>query len=314
MVGIHVGPRVGDVATVLLHGAAGSWTTWMPLIAASARSGSPLSDLVLIDLPGWGDSPGPVPSPAVLACVVADVVRAAGYERWVIVGHSLGGVVALDVAARFPDRTLGVGLVSPSGASVRDAVRRPVRGGIRLPMFAGMLLAMRFLRLLGRGAQPLLRFLRRTRMLRLLAAPLFRVPVETWVSDALADEIRPASFVEAATHAADEDLSLWRRIRVPVRSVRGRRDVFARTGDDAFLVHLIPQVHVDVLPDAGHFAHIERPDETLAALSPVLTMSGVTRDPDQAGGVGIQFGLAAGRVESAAAEFALDLDLPPRIR
>ena len=41
------------MATILLHGAAGSWTTWRPLIAAlAAEAGGPVPDLVVPDLPG----------------------------------------------------------------------------------------------------------------------------------------------------------------------------------------------------------------------------------------------------------------------
>lgn len=267
------------VATVLLHGAAGTWTTWLPLLAACDRAGAPLRDLVIPDLPGWGASPGPAPSPAALARAVAEVARAAGYRRWTVVGHSLGGIVALELAARHRAETLAVGLVSPSGAGVRDAVLRPLRGGRRLAPFAGMLLAMRLLRGLGRGAPPLLRALRATGVLRLLAAPLFHSPVDRSVTDALADEIRPASFVAVAEAVPRVDTASWRRIRVPVRSIRGLRDVFARADDDAVLAELVPDLVTTVLPDAGHFAHVERPAATLAALALPLGLA-----PTDAGG------------------------------
>src|SRR5690606_22704174 len=55
----HVDPNaaaLSDTATLLLHGAAGSWTTWLPLIRASQEAGSPLQNVVALDLPGWGES------------------------------------------------------------------------------------------------------------------------------------------------------------------------------------------------------------------------------------------------------------------
>lgn len=248
-------------ATILLHGAAGSWTTWTPLLIASRVRGVEPRNPVAIDLPGWGESPGPVPDPAQLADAIAGVARALGYERWQIIGHSLGGAVALDVAARFADETVAVGLVSPSGAGVRDAVRRPVRGGLRLPGFAGMLLAMRGLRLLGPTAPHLLRGLRAIGMLRALARPLFRDPraIDRSVTDALADEIRPAAFVAAARAARRHDDGGWSAIRCRVRSIRGARDVFARADDGARFAATIPRFCELVLGDAGHFAHVEQP-------------------------------------------------------
>lgn len=259
------------VATVLLHGAAGSWATWAPMIAASDDIGLPLSDIVAIDLPGWGESPGPVPDPADLAVAVAAVARAMGYPRWRVAGHSLGGVIALDVAARFPAETVAVGVVSPSGAGARAVARRPLVGGVRLPWLAGMVVAMRVLRALGPLARPLLRLLRRTGTLRTLARPLFRHPerVDPAVSAALADEIRPAAFLSAARLSRTHDDGVWRRIACPVRSVRGEHDVFVATADARAWARLMRDFDDRVLEDSGHFAHVEQPVETLRALREV---------------------------------------------
>jgi pimeloyl-ACP methyl ester carboxylesterase len=43
-------------ATIFLHGAAGSWTTWTPLLQAADDAGVPIDNPVLLDIPGWGDS------------------------------------------------------------------------------------------------------------------------------------------------------------------------------------------------------------------------------------------------------------------
>ena len=261
---VRVGPKTGPVGTVLLHGAAGSWTTWTPLLRAASGEGAPLPNIVAVDLPGWGESPAPAGGIdiAPLTDAVRQVAEALGYERWVVVGHSLGGAIALDVAARFPDRTDAVLLVSPSGGAVLDAVRRPIHGGAGLPWFAGMLLAMRVLAALGPVAGPLLRGLRRLGALRWLSSPLFAVParVDGSVSAALADEIRPASFVAAARAAARYDESVWRGIRCPVRSVRGARDVFVGPNDGVELAALIPDFQETVVDEAGHFAAVERPE------------------------------------------------------
>ena len=269
---VHAGRRTeGAVATVLLHGAAGSWTTWTPLLTAADRLGIPVDDVIAIDLPGWGESRDVVPSPPDVADAVAAATRALGYPRWQIVGHSLGAVVALDVAARFPTQTVAVGLVSPTGAAVRAAARRPLAGAARLPAFAGMVAAMAILRGLGPLSRPLLRGLRRTGLLRVLSRPLFRHPdrVDRSVSDALADEIRPAAFLAAARAARTHDDDAWRRITAPVRAVRGRHDVFAGRHDSREARRRIPDYRERVLDDSGHFAHVEQAYETLRALREV---------------------------------------------
>lgn len=265
---VHEGREAGGPATLLLHGAAGSWTTWTPLLAASDRSGAPISDVIAIDLPGWGGSAGPVPPLPLLAEAIAAI--ASGADGWRVVGHSLGGFVALDLATRRPDAVRGVGLVSPTGPAVVDAVRRPIRGGAGLPWFAGMLLAMRALTLLPDAGAPLMRRLGRLGLVGPLSAPLFAARPDASIAAALAEEVRPHAFLAATRVAAGYDLRRWRSIRCPVRSVRGGRDVFVGRHDAAGLAALVPDFTDTVLPGAGHFAAIEQPDAVLAALRPAV--------------------------------------------
>lgn len=274
---MRAGERTGGSATILLHGAAGSWTTWTPLLTASALDGAPLSDVIAVDLPGWGESCGldRVHSVADISDSVAMIAHALGYEDWRLVGHSLGGFVALDIAARHPERTLAVTLVSPTGRSVVDAIRRPFRGGAALPGFAGMLLAMRTLALLPDDGRRLLHFFSRRGWMPALTAPLFTTRVHPSVVVAFSDEVRPSAFAAAARLADAYDLRAWSTIRCPVRAVRGARDVFAGPADAAAFIALVPGFHETRLRDAGHFAHIERPDAVLDAVSAV---AGVGRD------------------------------------
>ncbi|WP_233551492.1 alpha/beta fold hydrolase [Amnibacterium setariae] len=261
------GPAAGP-ATVLVHGAAGSWRGWLPLLRTAARRGRPLLGVVAVDLSGWGESPDPS-RPLDLAGAaeaVGAVARAAGAERWIVVGHSLGGLVALAVADREPARTAGVLLVSPTGPAVLAAIRRPLVGGARLPWFAGMLLAMRVLTALPGGGRPLLRALGRAGTLGALAAPLFadRRAVDRSVLEAFGDETRPAAFAAAARAAAGLDLARL-SIVCPVRSVRGTRDVFVGRRDAAAFARF-PGFAERVVPGAGHFALAERPEAVLAEL------------------------------------------------
>jgi pimeloyl-ACP methyl ester carboxylesterase len=275
---VRAGRRAGGPATLLLHGAAGSWTTWIPLIEASDRLGRPLADVVAIDLPGWGESVADTRGVGVqqMTAAVAEVVLARGYGSWRVIGHSLGGLIALDLASRHPERTISVGLVSPSGPAVIDAIRRPWRGGRRLPWFAGMLLAMRLFAPLGRAGRVLATALHRLGVLTLLAAPLFaaRGALDPSVFEALAREVRPGAFADAARAAARYDLRAWGGIHAPVRAVRGARDVFVGADDRAALARLIPDYREHTIVGAGHFAAIERPEIVLDALLPASVVRG----------------------------------------
>ena len=267
---VRAGRRTGDAALILVHGAAGSWTTWTPLIAYADAHGAPLTDLVIPDLAGWGESPAPAWATTGIedySASLGEIARSLGYRRWRVVGHSLGGFLALDLAARESEATESVVLVSPTGPAVVGAIRRPVRGGIRLPWFAGMLVAMRILRLLGSVA--LVRILRRLGMLGLLSAPLFahREVIDASVSDAFADEIRPLAFVHAARAAAAYDLRTFAGITCPVRSVRGQHDVFSSDADGSWFARTIADFREQRVPDAGHFAAIETPGLVLQAMA-----------------------------------------------
>lgn len=268
---VRAGRRADGPATILLHGAAGSWTTWTPLLAAADAASAPLTDVVAPDLPGWGDS-GTLPrrtEVGAMSDAVVEIARSLGYTRWRVVGHSLGGVLALDLAARYPRETLAVVLVSPSGAGVVDALRRPLRGGARVPGFAGMLLTMRVLAGLGAAGRAFVRALDRVGALRAVAAPLFARPrsVHRSVIAAFAAELRPRAFVRAAAAARAYDLDTWRRITCPVVAVRGTSDVFAGAADTAGFASRVGGYREVRLDDAGHFAHVERPDAVLAAIS-----------------------------------------------
>ncbi|MDN3496500.1 alpha/beta hydrolase [Planococcus sp. APC 4015] len=265
-VAVVAGRRTGGVATILLHGAAGSWTTWTPLLAASD-----LDDVIAPDLPGWGESGGHegVRSVEDLSDAVVEVAAALGHDRWHLVGHSLGGFVALDIAARYAQQTLGVTLVSPTGASVVDAIRRPIRGGLVVPGFAGMLLAMRALARFGTGGLRIIRLLDRCGWMPALTAPLFAGPAHPSVVAAFAGEVRPAAFARAAQLASRYDTQAWTGIRCTVRAVGGARDVFADDTDAAAFGALIADFGSVRLPGAGHFAHVEQPRTVLAAMAEV---------------------------------------------
>jgi pimeloyl-ACP methyl ester carboxylesterase len=272
---VRHGRRAGPAATILLHGAAGSWTTWTPFIRAADLAGAhPLADLIVPDLPGWGDSPAPDDDAAAgiesLAAAVAQIARTLGYERWRVVGHSLGGFVALELAASQPDRTTEVGLVSATTYSVIDSASHPLTRFGALPGFTALLGVMRTLAKLPTGGLGLVNATHRLGLLRALVAPLFGNPTRIDPSVvALATETRPRSFALAADRAARYDADgSWARILCPVRSVHGDRDVFVAVEDDQRLHARLADFTVTVLAGTGHFAHIERPEATVRHIWP----------------------------------------------
>jgi pimeloyl-ACP methyl ester carboxylesterase len=269
----HAPRRSSDTATVLLHGAAGSWTTWTPLIRTAREAGVPFADVVAIDLPGWGGSALDADDDQATVDAIADAVRLVvdglGYARWRLVGHSMGGFIALHLAARHPDRAVSVELVSPTTYSVIASVAHPVRAFRVIPGFTMMLGVMRALRRLGRVGTALIRGTGRVGLMRAVALPLFAHggSVRRSIVDAIATEARPRAFSLAAEVTRGYDAcGLWSGIRCPVVAVRGDDDVFVSPRDLGLLARTVPGLRSSVIRDAGHFAHVERPAETLRAL------------------------------------------------
>ena len=86
---------------VLIHGITENWRSWEPLLAPLAAAHT----VVAMDLRGHGgSSPGQGYDTGSMAGDVHEVVDALGLDRPLVVGHSLGGVVATAFAATFPCR------------------------------------------------------------------------------------------------------------------------------------------------------------------------------------------------------------------
>ena len=272
----HPAVRRAQIATVFLHGAAGSWTTWTPLLLAAHADGIDLGETVLLDLPGWGDATlsgtndeGGDQTVLAISSLVRDVVLRLGYSEWRLIGHSLGGFVALHMAATWPERTRDVGLVSGTTFSVMRAVEHPVSRFRELPGFVMLWRVMQALAVFGAAGRALVRGVDRVGLLRLAVAPLFRhwTRIPRSQIEALAHELRPRSFSVAARATRGYPAeTLWGAISCPVHALKGDRDVFVSPTDLQQLRRLLPQTAGTVIADCGHYGPVERPHEVLAAL------------------------------------------------
>jgi pimeloyl-ACP methyl ester carboxylesterase len=105
---------------VLVHGGfhdARCWERLIPLLSLPALA---------VDLPGRGSRPAPMEEVTLEACVrsVIEDLERSGFERAILVGHSLGGATVPVVAARSPERlahfVLLSTLVAPDGGAIVD--------------------------------------------------------------------------------------------------------------------------------------------------------------------------------------------------
>ena len=103
----------GAPVLLLVHGLTSSSATWDPVIPALAEHAL----VVAPDLLGHGrsDKPADDYSLGALASLLRDLLERLGHDRATVVGHSLGGGVALQFAYQFPDHCERLVLVSSGG-------------------------------------------------------------------------------------------------------------------------------------------------------------------------------------------------------
>lgn len=131
----------GGVPVVLVHGLGGSAEHWRPQLDHLRAERRALA----IELRGHGGSEPPDDGAFGIERFAADVAAAVdelGIDRFVLAGHSLGGSVAVEYAARHPERVAALLLVDPSGDQTRapraetdaflETVRADTPGEMRL--------------------------------------------------------------------------------------------------------------------------------------------------------------------------------------
>jgi pimeloyl-ACP methyl ester carboxylesterase len=119
---------------VLIHGITGSSATWADVMPALGERYT----VVAPDLLGHGQSAKPIGdySLGAYASGIRDLLGALGHERVTVVGHSLGGGVAMQFAYQFPERCERLVLVSSGGlgSEVHGLLRAATLPGSELVM------------------------------------------------------------------------------------------------------------------------------------------------------------------------------------
>ena len=242
---------------VLVHGVGGCWQWWLenlPELGLSSR-------VIAVDLPGFGDSE-PLPSPGEMSSHVetlAALLDQLELDRVVLVGHSLGGLIAMMFAIQHPNRLDG--LVSVCGGGI-------VIGRRRLDAIVkGFLL---FNGLFSRTPRLVRALALRPRLRRLMFEPFTGHP-ET-LSAALAAQILPRM---AAPGFADAVVSGARMaseidpvgIATPTLLIWGERDPILPVARARELAGRMPQARLIALDGVGHCPMFESRDVFNAALS-----------------------------------------------
>lgn len=126
---IYTGGRAADAAqpsVVFLHGAQHDHSVWALQSRYFAHHGF---NVLAVDLPGHSRSDGPaLPTIDALAAWLAALLDTLGVAKATLVGHSMGSLIALDFAGRYPARTRALALLATAvPMPVSDALLEAAR-------------------------------------------------------------------------------------------------------------------------------------------------------------------------------------------
>lgn len=248
---LHLVDEGSGTPVVLLHAYPCDHSMWdaqaADLVAAGYR-------VVRPDLPGFGDSPSLTVEPGLgaFADAVFDALDGCRVSRFVLVGLSMGGYVAMEMLRQQPDRVLALGLVdTKAGADSPEAVQTRLATAQRAETdgsLAGLAQGM-----LG-GLLGTTTLAERPEVVERTAAFIVAASGAgaAWAMRAMA--ARPDS---AATLAGFDR---------PGLVVMGEEDALSSRAEHELMAAALPQGRLVTIEASGHLSAIERPEHVSAAL------------------------------------------------
>jgi pimeloyl-ACP methyl ester carboxylesterase len=266
--GRESGYLVGGEGPVLLliHGMAGTCENWRDVIEPLARHHT----VIAPDLPGHGLSAGGSGDYSLgnLASGLRDLLLVLGHERATIVGHSLGGGIAMQFSYQFPEMVERLVLVSSGGLGleVSPVLRAAALPGADLFIAATATTGQKIGGAIGRG------------LLKIGMKPAADVAEVARGYGSLAEPDRRKAFLatlRSVVGTEGQRVSAADRFylaeEVPVLIVWGARDpiIPASHGEDAH--RALPGSELEIFDGVGHLPQVEQPSRFITVLEDFLS-------------------------------------------
>jgi pimeloyl-ACP methyl ester carboxylesterase len=234
-------------AVVMLHGAGFDHSTWALHSRWFAHHGF---SVLVPDLPGHGRTPGPaLRSISEMADWVAALLQSAKTGKAHLVGHSMGSLIALETAARHPQRVSALTLIGTASAmTVGPDLLRAAEANDHAAIDMVSIWGLGFKAELGGSLAP-----------GLWMHGGAQRTLERCAPGVLFSDL-------AACNAYQNALAAAATVKVPTTLILGERDLMTPAKAGKTLAAAIAHSRTVILPGAGHMMMTERPDELLAAL------------------------------------------------
>jgi pimeloyl-ACP methyl ester carboxylesterase len=260
-----------------VHGLGGQWQNWLeniPRLALDRR-------VVALDLPGFGLTPEPddydgISIPRYGRCVNS-LCDKLGLGKVNLVGNSMGGFVAAEVAIQFPERVSRLALVSAAGISSTETLEAPILTFGRIATALATNTAARHRRLASRPV---------TRHLALaLVARHPRLLKPDFAYEGFFKGAGKPGFDDALRASLDYDFrDRLPEVKVPTLIVWGEKDSIIPVRDADDFERLIEDSRKVVMKDTGHIPMAERPVAFNDVLVDFLAETGLAEAKEPAEG------------------------------
>ncbi len=206
-----------------------------------------------IDLPGFGKNEQTVDSIAAMSDFVFQFMYELDIKTAIIVGHSMGGYVALEMAAIHPERIEAIGLIHSHAASDADEKKDNRRKLIDFVSRNG-------------GSGFLKEFSK-----QLLSPIASNKDLQNTAYQLVKDtsDLAILSATEAMINRNDHTSTL-QNFNKPVLWIIGALDTFVSTEEVLKQAKICPQAQVEVMNDVGHLCMYEDPHKTVSILDGFL--------------------------------------------
>ncbi len=256
--------QTSETVTLFLHGVGGSWVSWTPILQAAKAAGVPLGDIFLIDLPGFGSSNRDVGQLEIdqVGDLVVDLAHDEGWQKIVVVGHSMGGFLALNMASRRMPSLAAIDIISGAYFTIIDTVRNPFAAFQNDRAAAVAYLGLRGLSSIGPIGPWLARLAWRLNLMPLALRSTVAHPrqLRPKILFGMSRSVNPSSFLLAAKNGIKYDAeNKWKFITIPIKAIFGCEDNLVPPNDARRLQAVNEGAETMVLPEAGHFSHVEQP-------------------------------------------------------